>query len=92
MPQNERRPATDQVATWEPETLLAELNYARELFAKADRRARTFLAERGVIDQADRDLVSLLRACCDASSAAPESGQSSLGSGPERSDSAESAP
>jgi hypothetical protein len=43
------------------EALLADLDHARELSAAAERRGRTYLAGRGVLDQTKRDLSSLLR-------------------------------
>ena len=47
--------------TREVDALLADLDRAREMFEAAERRARTYLVSRGVIDQTDRDLTSLLR-------------------------------
>ena len=47
--------------TLEVDALLADLDRAREMFASAERRARTYLVGRGVIDQTHRDLTSLLR-------------------------------
>ena len=44
----------------EVDALLAELDEARRLFEAADRRARTYLARRGVLDQTSRDIVPLL--------------------------------
>jgi hypothetical protein len=49
--------------TLEVDALLADLDRARELFEAAERRARTYLVRRGVIDQTYRDLTSLLREC-----------------------------
>jgi hypothetical protein len=49
--------------TLEVDALLADLDRAREMFEAADLRARTYLVSRGVIDQMDRDLTSLLREC-----------------------------
>src|SRR5512145_2227975 len=49
--------------TPEVDALLADLDRVREMFEVADRRARTYLAPRGVIDQTRRDLRSLLREC-----------------------------
>jgi alkanesulfonate monooxygenase SsuD/methylene tetrahydromethanopterin reductase-like flavin-dependent oxidoreductase (luciferase family) len=49
--------------TLEVDELLADLDRAREMFEAAERRARTYLVRRGVIDQTDRDLRSLLREC-----------------------------
>jgi hypothetical protein len=49
--------------TLEVDALLADLDRAREMFEEAERRARTYLVSRGVIDQTDRDLTSLLREC-----------------------------
>jgi hypothetical protein len=57
--------------TQEVDALLADLDRARELFAAAERRARTYLVRRGVIDQTDRDLPSLLRECLLAEDADP---------------------
>jgi hypothetical protein len=50
----------------EAEVLLTDLDRARELFQAAERRARTYLVRRGVIDQTHRDLTSLLRECLPA--------------------------
>jgi alkanesulfonate monooxygenase SsuD/methylene tetrahydromethanopterin reductase-like flavin-dependent oxidoreductase (luciferase family) len=49
--------------TLEVAALLADLDGARETFEAAERRARTYLVRRGIIDQTDRDLPSLLREC-----------------------------
>ena len=49
--------------TPEVHALLADLDRAREMFEAAERRARTYLVRRGVIDQTYRDLTSLLREC-----------------------------
>jgi len=49
--------------TLEVEALLADLDRAREVFEAAERRARTYLVRRGVLDQTCRDLPSLLREC-----------------------------
>ena len=49
--------------TLEVDALLADLDRAREVFEAAERRARTYLARRGVIDQTCGDLASLLREC-----------------------------
>jgi hypothetical protein len=49
--------------------LLADLDRAREVFEAAERRARTYLVRRGVIDQKDRDLPSLLHECVAADDA-----------------------
>jgi hypothetical protein len=57
--------------TLEVDELLAELDRAREMFEAAERRARTYLARRGVIDQKDRDLPSLLHECVGALDADP---------------------
>ena len=57
--------------TLEVEALLADLDRGREMFAAADRRARTYLVDRGVIDQTHRDLTLLLRECLPAPGAAP---------------------
>ncbi|HET8778169.1 MAG TPA: hypothetical protein VFN76_10965 [Candidatus Limnocylindria bacterium] len=46
----------------EVDALLVELDEARRLFEAADRRARTYLARRGVLDQTSRDIVPLLLA------------------------------
>jgi hypothetical protein len=47
--------------TVEVDALLADLDRAREMFVSAERRARTYLVRRGVVDQTHRDLTSLLR-------------------------------
>jgi predicted transcriptional regulator len=47
--------------TARPDELLAELGRAWEQFAAAERRARTYLAREGVLDQTDREVRSLLR-------------------------------
>jgi hypothetical protein len=47
--------------TPEVAALLADLDRAREMFERAERRARTYLVRRGVIDQTHRALASLLR-------------------------------
>ena len=52
--------------TLEVDALLADLDRAREMFEAAERRARTYLVRRGVIDQTYRDLTSLLRECLPA--------------------------
>jgi hypothetical protein len=57
--------------TLEVDALLADLDRAREMFASAERRARTYLVRRGVIDQTSRDLTSLLRECVSAQDADP---------------------
>jgi hypothetical protein len=44
-----------------PEELSAELGRTQAEFAAAERRARTYLAEQGVLDQTERDLGALLR-------------------------------
>jgi hypothetical protein len=41
------------------------------VFEAAERRARTYLVRRGVIDQTHRDLTSLLRECVPALDANP---------------------
>jgi hypothetical protein len=41
------------------------------VFEAAERRARTYLVRRGVIDQTHRDLTSLLRECVPALDADP---------------------
>ena len=43
------------------EDLTAEHGRAQEEYAAAERRARTYLAEHGVLDQTERDLGALLR-------------------------------
>ena len=48
-------------AELEVEALLADLDHAREALAAAERRARTHLARRGVLDQTKGDLASMLR-------------------------------
>jgi hypothetical protein len=45
----------------EADRLLAELARARAQFEAADRRARTYLAERGLLEQTRRDLTAMLR-------------------------------
>jgi hypothetical protein len=57
--------------TLEVDALLADLDRAREVFEAAERRARTYLVRRGVIDQTCRDLTSLLRECVPAQDADP---------------------
>ena len=57
--------------TLEVDVLLADLDRAREMFEAAERRARTHLVRRGVIDQTDRGLTSLLRECLPAQDADP---------------------
>jgi hypothetical protein len=57
--------------TLEVDALLADLDRAREMFEAAERRARTYLVRRGVIDQTYRDLTSLLRQCLHAQDADP---------------------
>jgi hypothetical protein len=44
----------------EVDAMLVELDDARRRFEAADRRARTYLARRGVLDQTSRDIVPLL--------------------------------
>jgi hypothetical protein len=58
----ERRPDVKRAPPQKSEVdaLLAELDEARRLFEAADRRARTYLARRGVLDQSTRDVVPLL--------------------------------
>jgi hypothetical protein len=60
------RPETEEV-----DALLADLDRARDVFEAAERRARTYLVRRGVIDQTGRDLTSLLRECVPAQDADP---------------------
>ena len=57
--------------TLEVDALLADLDRGREMFAAAERRARTYLVRRGVIDQTHRDLRSLLRECVHAQDTDP---------------------
>jgi hypothetical protein len=57
--------------TLEVDALLADLDRGREMFDAAERRARTYLVDRGVINQTDRDLPSLLRECFPAQDADP---------------------
>jgi hypothetical protein len=52
----------------EVEALLADLEQERKEFLAADRRARTYLARRGVLDQTSRGLATLLREAARASS------------------------
>jgi hypothetical protein len=44
-----------------PEELIAELGRAQGEFAAAERRARTYLAAHGVLDQTQHDVRALLR-------------------------------
>ena len=60
--------------THEVDALLADLDRTREMFETADLRARTYLVDRGVIDQTHRDLRSLLRECLPAQDAGLEPG------------------
>ena len=57
--------------TQEIDALLADLDRTREMFETADLRARTYLVDRGVIDQTHRDLRSLLHECLPAQDADP---------------------
>jgi hypothetical protein len=57
--------------TLEVDALLTDLDRAREMFEAAERRARTYLVRRGVIDQTYRDLTSLLRECVPVRDADP---------------------
>ena len=57
--------------TPEVDALLGDLDRAREGFEAAERRARTYLVRRGVIDQTSRDLTSLLREGVPAQDADP---------------------
>ena len=57
--------------TPEVDALLGDLDRTREMFEAAERRARTYLVRRGVIDQTYRDLTSLLRECLPAQDADP---------------------
>jgi hypothetical protein len=57
--------------TLEVDALLADLDRARKVFEAAERRARTYLVRRGVIDQTCRDPKSLLRECVPAQDADP---------------------
>lgn len=52
----------------EVEALLRELEQARAEFNAAERRARTYLVHRGVLDQTSRGLSVLLREASRASS------------------------
>ena len=67
MNKKERRPQARETLTrretLEVDALLADLDRAREMFEAAERRARTYLVRRGVIDQTCGDLASLLREC-----------------------------
>jgi len=49
--------------TLDVDALLADLDRGRDRFEAAERRARTYLVCRGVINQTDRDVTSLLREC-----------------------------
>jgi hypothetical protein len=54
--------------------LLAELGRTQRELAAAERRARSYLAERGVLDQTTRDVRALLRESVETgNSEAPES-------------------
>jgi hypothetical protein len=55
----------------EVDALLADLDRAREGVEASERRARTYLVRRGVIDQTGRDLTSLLREFVPAQDADP---------------------
>ena len=56
-----------------PEELIAELGRTQEEFAAAERRARTYLAAHGVLDQTERDVRELLREAAETgNTAAPE--------------------
>jgi hypothetical protein len=57
--------------TLEVDALLADLDRAREASQAAERRARTYLSRRGIIDQTRRDLTSLLRECIPAQDTDP---------------------
>lgn len=57
--------APERPATQEVEALLADLDHARDALAAAERRARTYLARRGVLDQTKGDLASMLREVLD---------------------------
>jgi hypothetical protein len=73
--ENERRRRAGgtptRLETPEVDALLADLDSAREAFEAAERRARTYLVRRGVLDQTSRDLTSLLRECVPAPDADP---------------------
>jgi hypothetical protein len=45
----------------QPGALLAELDSARADFERAERRARTYLAERGILDQTHLDVATAIR-------------------------------
>ena len=64
MSQKERRHRAGATPTLpetrEADALLADLDRGREMFAAAERRARTYLVRHGLIDQTHRDLRSLL--------------------------------
>ena len=48
-------------AETQPGDMLAELERTRTEFERAERRARTYLAERGVLDQTWGDLAAALK-------------------------------
>ena len=45
----------------EPERLLAQLGQARAEFERAERKSRTYLARRGILDQTRLDLAVALK-------------------------------
>jgi hypothetical protein len=59
---------TNRADKADPEQLLRELEEARGHFGAAERRARTYLADRGLLDQTSRGLTVLLREASRASS------------------------
>ena len=59
---------SDRAEKTDPEALLRELEQARALLDAAERRARTYLVDRGVLDQTSRGLSVLLREASRASS------------------------
>jgi hypothetical protein len=59
---------TNRAEKGDPEQLLRELEEARARFSAAERRARTYLVDRGLLDQNSRGLAVLLREASRASS------------------------
>jgi hypothetical protein len=59
---------TNRADKADPEQLLHELEEARAHFSAAERRARTYLVDRGLLDQTSRGLSVLLREASRASS------------------------
>jgi hypothetical protein len=64
------RPASTKAS---PEELIAELGRSQEELAAAERRARTYLAAQGILDQTERDVRALVRDAAETgNTAAPE--------------------